>query len=136
MKQSIFIILGILFILSITNSAIAGNNRHYGNGHNNDYNNHRGHNNHRRHNNNSYGRYNRHHGHYPGAVLGGLLVGGIIASSFNTPYYRKVVYTNSNPPNVISGNNFLLKSNGDCFLITEGANGSQIHSTVPVSNCR
>ena len=140
MKQSIFIILVVLFTLSITNSAIAGNKKHYGNGHYSDYSNHRGHNNHRRHNNhrgqNNYRRYNNHHGHYPAAVLSGLLVGGIIGSSLNAPYYRNVVYTNPNPPNVSSGNNFLLKSNGDCFLITNGANSSRILSSVPSSNCR
>lgn len=123
MKKTTLIIIAALFALISSNSAIAGR------GHYND----RGHNGH---NYGGHGNRGRGGGHYPGAVLGGLIVGGIIGSSLNASYNRRPVYVNTYPVNVITGSNFLLKSNGDCFLITNGSNGNQILSSVPGSNCR
>ena len=117
MKKSALMIMAIVFILIISNTAMAGGRYHYDRGH-----------------------YNHHHNgrgnHYPEAVLGGLIVGGIIGSSFDRPYYRRPVYVNTNPVAVATGSNFLLKSNGNCFLITNNSNGNQILSSVPDSNCK
>ena len=121
-------VLIILFTIIVSNSAIAG----------------KGHGNNRGYNGHYYGGHgNRGHGgggggYYPGALLGGLIVGGIIGSSLNAPYYRRPVpvYVETYPVNITTGSNFLLKSNGDCFLITNSPNGNQILSSVPQRNCR
>ena len=127
MKKSAIMVLIILFTIIVSNSAIAG----------------KGHGNNRGYNGHYYGGHgNRGHGggrgYYPGALLGGLIVGGIIGSSLNAPYYRRPVpvYVETYPVNITTGSNFLLKSNGDCFLITNSPNGNQILSSVPQSNCR
>lgn len=120
-------VLIILFTIIVSNAAIAG----------------KGHGNNRGYNGHYYGGHgNRGHGggggYYPGALLGGLIVGGIIGSSLNAPYYRRAVpvYVETYPVNVTTGSNFLLKSNGDCFLITNSPSGNQILSSVPQRNCR
>ncbi len=118
MKKSVLMVVVVVFTLVVSSLAMAGG-RYY-RGHNGPY-------------------YGGGHGgrgdHYTEALLGGLIVGGIIGSTLNPPYGRPV-YVNSYPVPVAAGSNFLLKSNGDCFLITNNSNGNQILSSVPASNCR
>ena len=110
MKKIVPIIMLIVFSLIVSSIAVAGGRHHNNRGYNN---------------------------HYPEAFLGGVIVGGVIGSTFRNPYYyRRPVYVNAYPVPIASGSNFLLKSNGDCFLMTNNSNGDQILSSVPVSNCR
>jgi len=151
MKQSVLIILAILFSISTTTSVLAGGgggHNNYNRGHNN-YN--RGYNNYNRGYNNYGGRGGRGRGSYAGAALIGGIAGGIIGASISQPYYGNAVYVAPYPvravpiqaipiqavPTVpIVGNNFLLQPNGDCFLITNGTNGNQVLSSVPYRNCQ
>lgn len=119
MKKSATIIMTITFTLMISNLTMAGGRNHYDRGYNNHH----------------YGGPGR-GGYYAGPFLGGLIAGGIIGSSLNNPYYRRPVYVNTYPATITTGSNFLLKSNGDCFLITNNSNGNQILSSVPGSNCK
>ncbi|MCK5697601.1 MAG: hypothetical protein KAI02_05520 [Gammaproteobacteria bacterium] len=148
MKQATLFILVIFLTLSTTNFVFAGGGKgggHYnrgGGGHNyyrGGYNNYRG-----------GGRgdgYDR-RGYYAGAALLGGIAGGIIGSSLSQPYYGNSVYVSPYAvravpvavpvvsSNSVVGSNFLLRSNGDCFLITNNSNGNQVLSSVPSSNCQ
>lgn len=121
MKKPVLIIMIVVFTLIISTTAMAGG-RYY-RGHGGPY----------------YGGGHGGHGnHYPEVLLGGLIVGGIIGSQINNPYSRRPVYVNAYPvpAPVASGTSFLLKPNGDCFLISNSSSGNQILSSVPASNCQ
>jgi len=117
MQKSRFMILMLILMLLISNMAIAGGRYYYERGHNKQNYGHGG-------------------GYYPQAILGGLIVGGIIASNINQPHYRRPVYVNYYPASVSSGSRFLLEPNGNCFLISQNSSGNQILSSVPTSNCK
>lgn len=118
MKKPVLIVMIVVFTLIISNIAMAGG-RYY-RGHGGPY----------------YGGHGGHGSHYPEVLLGGLIVGGIIGSQINNPYSRRPVYVNAYPVPVATGTSFLLKPNGDCFLISNSSSGNQILSSVPASNCQ
>jgi hypothetical protein len=136
MKFSTFL-LTIVFTMMSISPATAGHRHHYDS---HDYYNH----NHGYHNEYNHGR-RRNHNNNAAYAIGGLIVGGIIAtvltnnlnsgnrrSSYNQPAYTN----NARPANYSSSKNYMLQPDGSCYIVSHVVNGSLVLNPTAYRNCQ